>query len=166
MKALTSSFKYDQDGKYAWALSVAPLTYPLNVDFYQLPRHFDLIYQPLVSQLSIFSALPTYTSATVIPCIAAFASTATRVPEHLRSVNKNLLRLLKSEKQRTRLAAVHCQKALTQTMGEDWLAMMPEMLPVISELQEDEDERVEQATHEWIKIIEGTLGESLAGMLQ
>jgi U3 small nucleolar RNA-associated protein 10 len=51
-------------------------------------------------------------------------------------------------------------------LGEEWLSMLPEMLPFISELQEDDDEVVEKETHRWIVKIEGVLGESLDSMLQ
>jgi U3 small nucleolar RNA-associated protein 10 len=44
--------------------------------------------------------------------------------------------------------------------------MLPEMLPFISELQEDDDDVVENETHRWIVKIEGVLGESLDSMLQ
>ena len=65
-----------------------------------------------------------------------------------------------------RLAAVKAEEALTERLGEEWLALLPEMLPFISELQEDEDEEVERETHKWIVKIEGVLGESLDAMLQ
>ena len=65
-----------------------------------------------------------------------------------------------------RLAAVKCEQELTDRLGEEWLSMLPEMLPFISELQEDDDEVVEKETHRWIVKIEGVLGESLDSMLQ
>jgi U3 small nucleolar RNA-associated protein 10 len=55
---------------------------------------------------------------------------------------------------------------LTDRLGEEWLSMLHEMLPRISELQEDDDEVVERETHRWIVKIEGVLGESLDSMLQ
>ena len=51
-------------------------------------------------------------------------------------------------------------------MGDEWLSHLPEMLPFINELQDDDDESVEKETHRWIKLIEDTLGESLNSMLQ
>ncbi|KAG9995613.1 hypothetical protein KCU78_g17852, partial [Aureobasidium melanogenum] len=64
------------------------------------------------------------------------------------------------------LAAVKCEQSLTEKLGEDWLALLPEMLPFISELQEDDDEDVERETTAWIRQMESSLGESLEGMLQ
>jgi len=55
---------------------------------------------------------------------------------------------------------------LTDRLGDEWLSMLPEMLPFISELQEDDDDVVEKETHRWIVKIEDVLGESLDNMLQ
>lgn len=65
----------------------------------------------------------------------------------------------------TRLAALKAERALTEQLGEEWLALLPEMLPYISELMEDEDESVEREVRKWVKQIEGVLGERLDDML-
>jgi len=65
-----------------------------------------------------------------------------------------------------RLAVVKCQQAITAKLGEDWLHLLPEMLPYISELQDDDDEVVERENRRWIVGIEEKLGESLDSMLQ
>lgn len=64
-----------------------------------------------------------------------------------------------------RLAAVKCEQSLTERLGEEWLALLPEMLPYISELMEDEDERVEKEVRKWVLAIEEVLGEKLDDML-
>lgn len=64
-----------------------------------------------------------------------------------------------------RLAALKTERALTEQLGEEWLALLPEMLPYISELMEDEDESVEREVRKWVKQIEGVLGERLDDML-
>lgn len=73
---------------------------------------------------------------------------------------------MRSDQPAIRLAAVQCEQSLTDRLGEEWLAHLPEMLPFISELQEDDDEAVERATHAWIRKIESVLGESVRPMLQ
>lgn len=62
--------------------------------------------------------------------------------------------------------AVRCELSLTERLGEEWLALLPEMLPFIGELQEDDDEAVEGETFRWIRKVEEVLGERLAPMLQ
>lgn len=73
---------------------------------------------------------------------------------------------MRNEHAAIRLVAVQAEQDLTEKLGEEWLALLPEMLPFISELQEDDDEEVERETRAWIRKIEGLLGESLEGMLQ
>jgi len=69
------------------------------------------------------------------------------------------------ENPHTRVAALKAEQALTEALGEEWLALLPEMLPYISELMEDEDEGVEREVRKWVKQIEGVLGEKLDDML-
>lgn len=73
---------------------------------------------------------------------------------------------MRSSDANLRLTAVLCERSLTGKLGEDWLAQLYEMLPIITELLEDDDEKVERETRAWIKSAEGILGESLDSMLQ
>jgi U3 small nucleolar RNA-associated protein 10 len=73
---------------------------------------------------------------------------------------------MRADESATRLATVKCERSLTDRLGEDWLAMLPEMLPFITELLEDDEEAVEKETRLWIRSVEDILGESLEGMLQ
>lgn len=146
LDALTRSFQHDQD------------------EFWQGPSHFDPIVGPLLSQLSISASNSGFLMDTVLPAIDALGIAGG--PENHKEMNALLLKYLRDEKSSVRLAAVKCQRSLTEKLGEDWLALLPEMLPFISELQEDADEEVEMETLRWIKQIEGVLGESLDSMLQ
>jgi U3 small nucleolar RNA-associated protein 10 len=69
------------------------------------------------------------------------------------------------ENPHTRFAALKAEQSLTEQLGEEWLALLPEMLPYISELMEDEDENVEREVRRWVKQIEDVLGEKLDDML-
>jgi len=60
---------------------------------------------------------------------------------------------------------VKCQQSLTKRLGEEWLALLPEMLPYISELMESDDENVEGEVRKWVLMIEEVLGEKLDDML-
>jgi U3 small nucleolar RNA-associated protein 10 len=81
-------------------------------------------------------------------------------------MNAILLKYMRAESASTRLATVLCEQSLTRRLGEEWLALLPEMLPFISELREDDDEIVERETQRWIGMVEEVLGEDLEGMLQ
>lgn len=81
-------------------------------------------------------------------------------------MNSTILKYMRSDSAAVRLAAVKCESMLTERLGEEWLALLPEMLPFISEALEDDDELVEQEVQKWVVGIEGILGESLDPMLQ
>jgi U3 small nucleolar RNA-associated protein 10 len=145
LRTLSKTFEHDQD------------------DFWQAPAHFDADAPALTAQFAHAAGVDL--TADLIPAIVELANAADS-QEHQKVLNGSLLMHLRSENTAVRLAAVKCEQALTDKLGEEWLAMLPEMLPYISELQEDDDEVVERETHRWIVGIEGCLGESLDAMLQ
>ncbi|KAI8959149.1 hypothetical protein F5Y11DRAFT_334046 [Daldinia sp. FL1419] len=145
LNTLAKSFEHDQD------------------DFWQTPAHFNAIAPTLAAQFAHASSINL--TEDLIPAIVELAAAADS-QEHQKELNGALLRHLRSEQASIRLAAVKCEQALTDRLGEEWLSMLPEMLPYISELQEDDDDNVERETHRWIVGIEGVLGESLDAMLQ
>lgn len=132
-------------------------------DFWQAPAHFGAIAPVLMQQFLLAPHVDVEADliATTVE-LAAAADSQT----HQKELNSSLLLHLRSEQTAVRLAAVKCEQALTDRLGEEWLAMLHEMLPRISELQEDDDEVVERETHRWIVKIESVLGESLDAMLQ
>jgi U3 small nucleolar RNA-associated protein 10 len=144
--ALQKTFEHDQEG------------------FWQAPDHFGSIMEPLLSQLTI-SATEQITTD-VIPAITELATSSSSSTDNHREMNAVLLKYMRSEEAGTRLATIQCELALTERLGEEWLGLLPEMLPFISEAREDDDEMVERETQRWISKIEEKLGEDLDGMLQ
>jgi U3 small nucleolar RNA-associated protein 10 len=134
--------------------------------FYSSPHHFNLLSTPLLSQLTVSTAstLPLLTNH-LIPCIIALAS-ATDSPDHHKTINTSLIKHMRDDNKNVRLVAVKTEVALTQKLGEEWLALLPEMLPGIAEGLEDDEEVVEREVRRWVATIEEALGESLEGMLQ
>ncbi|CCF42943.1 U3 small nucleolar RNA-associated protein 10, partial [Colletotrichum higginsianum] len=145
LSTLARCFEHDQD------------------DFWQAPAHFSKAAPVLTAQFLNASSVDL--SAELIPAVVELASAADS-QEHQKELNSTILRHLRSEQASVRLAAVKCQQELAEKLGEEWLSALPEMLPYISELQDDDDEVVERETHRWIVKIEGVLGESLDSMLQ
>lgn len=121
--------------------------------------------QPLLDQVTFANEPEVRDSLDIVAAVTGLAGAAAS-PEHHKTLNSAILKLMRHDNELTRLAAVKCEQSLTEKLGEDWLALLPEMLPFISELQEDDDEDVERETTAWIRQIEGILGESLEGMLQ
>lgn len=145
LRAMQSSFSHDQD------------------DFWSAPQHFDAIREPLINLLVSSTALSV---KSIIPAITAFADSVSASQDNIKTINTSIMALLKHEKDEIRLAAVTCERAVTQGLGFEWLNLLPEMLPVISELLEDDNEDVERDTLAWVREIESITGESLEGMLQ
>lgn len=112
-----------------------------------------------------FASNQPHMTSNLIPAITELAVAADSVNQH-RSLNSAILLHTRSYDPNVRLAAVRCELSLTERLGEEWLALLPEMLPFVSELQEDDDEAVEGETLLWIKKMEEVLGERLAPMLQ
>ncbi|KAI8157864.1 U3 small nucleolar RNA-associated protein 10 [Colletotrichum sp. SAR 10_70] len=132
-------------------------------DFWQAPAHFGKVAPVLVDQFLHASSVDL--TAELIPAVVELAAAADS-QDHQKELNSSILRHLRSEQAAVRLAAVKCQQELVVKLGEELLPALPEMLPYISELQDDDDEVVERETHRWIHKIEGVLGESLDSMLQ
>lgn len=147
LETLSAAFNHDQD------------------DFWQAPSHFEAIAQPLLDQLAHAREPEVRDSLDIVPAITRLASAAAS-PDHHKTLNSAIMKMMRHDDAIVRLAAVKCEQELTEKLGEDWLSLLPEMLPFISELQEDDDEIVERETMVWIRSMEETLGESLEGMLQ
>ncbi|KAK9460497.1 uncharacterized protein V1516DRAFT_712548 [Lipomyces oligophaga] len=61
-----------------------------------------------------------------------------------------------------KIAAIKTLKAIYERLGEEWLGMLPQLVPVVAELLEDQDETVEtEVQRDLVPVIEGVLGESL-----
>ncbi|KAF2442860.1 hypothetical protein P171DRAFT_363006 [Karstenula rhodostoma CBS 690.94] len=146
LSALQKTFEHDQEG------------------FWQAPDHFGAVMEPLLSQLTISGAEQITTD--VIPVITELAASSSSSSDNHREMNAVLLKYMRAEEAGTRLATIKCELALTERLGEEWLGLLPEMLPFISEAREDDDEMVERETQRWISKIEEKLGEDLDAMLQ
>lgn len=159
-----------------FSLSIEPkLT---NTEFWQSPSHLNAISKPLISQVSHAKSSTTASLviAEAVPTITELAVAADSTDNH-KELNTALMKFLRpatgptaastagGENPHTRLAALKAEQALTEQLGEEWLALLPEMLPYISELMEDEDEDVEREVRRWVKQIEDVLGEKLDDML-
>ncbi|RAL07400.1 snoRNA-binding rRNA-processing protein UTP10 [Aspergillus homomorphus CBS 101889] len=181
VKVLAKASPSNQNTKSLWLATMRMLRNAFEHDqdeFWQSPSHLTAIVQPLISQLA--HATNASTAAIVIaeavPAITELAVAADSTDNH-KELNTALMRLLRptagpsgkavagGENPHTRLAALKAEQALTEQLGEEWLALLPEMLPYISELMEDEDENVEREVRKWVKQIEGVLGERLDDML-
>ncbi|KAK5664222.1 hypothetical protein OQA88_438 [Cercophora sp. LCS_1] len=145
LRSLAQCFEHDQD------------------EFWQAPAHFGAVAPVLIEQFQRAGSVDV--AEELVPTVVELGAAADS-KEHHKELNGSLLKLLRSEQAAVRLGVVKCQQALTDRLGQEWLANLPEMLPYISELQDDDDETVERENRRWIVKIEQALGESLDSMLQ
>ncbi|QIW95823.1 hypothetical protein AMS68_001341 [Peltaster fructicola] len=144
MHALQASFKQDQD------------------DFWSAPQHFDGVAKAL---LGLLTQPIVYREEVVNETIVELAAAVSGSSEHLKVMNTHIMTALRDQEAAVRLWAVRCERDITERLTFDWLALLPEMLPFISELLEDSDEAVEREVLGWVAQIEQITGESLEGML-
>lgn len=77
-----------------------------------------------------------------------------------------VLMALRRPQPATRIAAVEVVGALASALKEDYLAMLPEALPFLSELLEDLELPVRSATQQLLDQLEKQSGEKLDGYLK
>lgn len=134
LRTLRQTFEHDQDGDSSQGLnSVSLLT--MAIGFWQSPAHFNAIHSTLLSQFEHAAILPV--TDEVIPAVTELAG-ALDAGDHQKEMNTAILKHMRSEDPQVRLAAIKCEESLTTRLGEDWLALLPEMLPFISDVQEDD----------------------------
>jgi U3 small nucleolar RNA-associated protein 10 len=115
---------------------------------------------------SLLAQLTVPNTPSKLSAIVEFAAASSSSTDNHREMNNVLCKYMRAEEASTRLATVLCEQELTKRLGEEWLSLLPEMLPFIAELREDDDELVERETQRWITGMEEILGEDLEVMLQ
>ncbi|QLL33814.1 hypothetical protein HG536_0F01390 [Torulaspora globosa] len=140
LNSLTSSFKYDRD------------------EYWKSTSRFEAICEPLVNQLSnVESVIGKY----LVKAIASLAANNNRVNDHNKLMHKLLVNHMQSScSSNEKLWTVRSLKLIYSKVGESWLALLPQLVPTIAELLEDEDEEVEHAVRsELVRVVENVLGE-------
>ncbi|AET40737.1 snoRNA-binding rRNA-processing protein UTP10 Ecym_6361 [Eremothecium cymbalariae DBVPG len=138
--SLTSSFKYDRD------------------EYWKTSSRFELISETLTSQLSnIEDVIGKY----LVKAIGALASNNSGVDEHNKIMHRLLISHMKSSCQsKEKLWTVKSTKLIYSKVGEGWLVLLPQLVPIIAELLEDDNEEVEREVRVGlVKVVENVLGE-------
>lgn len=140
LNSLTSSFKYDRD------------------EYWKSTSRFELICQSLVDQLSVIeNSIGKY----LVKAIGSLAVSNSGAEEHNQIMNKLLGSHMKATCTSTeKLWAVRSVKLIYSKVGESWLVLLPQLVPTIAELLEDDDEEVEHEVRTGlVKVVENVLGE-------
>jgi U3 small nucleolar RNA-associated protein 10 len=102
----------------------------------------------------------------VIGCLTALAAAAGN--EQLwKPLNHAVLEACGNEtRAEVRKGGICCLLSLINALGEEYMVLLPECLPVLSELLEDSDEEIAGLAQECVSIGEELLGESLQESLR
>jgi U3 small nucleolar RNA-associated protein 10 len=105
-------------------------------------------------------------SGSVVGCLVSLASAAG--DEQLwKPLNHSVLQACSHESRaEVRKAGVACLLSLIRSIGEEYMVLIPECLPVLSELLEDSDEEIAGLAQDCISLSEELLGESLQDSLR
>ncbi|KAI8486292.1 HEAT repeat-containing protein 1 [Branchiostoma belcheri] len=125
---------------------------------------FDLLMQPLVDQIeNLQGGEEVFTARVedhVVPCIAQFAvavgDDASWKPLHYQIMLKT-----RHDSPKVRYAALQVLEEFQKKLGESFMVLLPETIPFLAELMEDECEEVEDQCQKVISEMETTLGEDL-----
>ena len=104
-------------------------------------------------------------NGSVVGCLVALASAAG--DEQLwKPLNYSVLQACGNDRRpEVRMAGVSCLLSLIRSLGEEYMVLLPECLPNLSELLEDSDEDIVGIAQECIQLSEELLGESLQDSL-
>jgi hypothetical protein len=94
------------------------------------------------------------------PCIGQLASSVSH-DTYWKELNKHVLVKTRSDVAVVRMAALHVEMNVWQRLGSELLIHLPETVPFLAELLEDNDPMVEKMTQGVIQEIESHLGESM-----
>ncbi|KAF4800678.1 hypothetical protein TURU_041932 [Turdus rufiventris] len=124
----------------------------------------ETLMQPLVDQLENVlggdEKFQERVTAHLIPCIAQF-SVAMADDSLWKPLNYQILLKTRHNSPKVRFAALLALIEVAQKLKENYLVLLPESIPFLAELMEDECEEVEQQCQKTIQQLEVILGEPL-----
>ena len=127
-------------------------------------ERFDRLLQPLVdqieNQIGDEEMFDKRVSDHLAPCIAQFA-VAAGDETYWKTMNHQICLKTRHSSSQIRLAALKVVQELNHKLGEEYLTLLPEIIPFLAELMEDESFEVEQKCQQVISEMEEVLGESL-----
>ncbi|RKP05884.1 hypothetical protein THASP1DRAFT_19205 [Thamnocephalis sphaerospora] len=138
---------YDNDG--FWTTSLAEKTLPSLADQLEVQAsgEDDAAYLVRIS-------------AHLVPCLGQLAVTS-GTDVVWKPLNTQVLLKTRNDRPAVRIAALQVVQEFYTRLGEEFLILLPETIPFLAELMEDDDVAVERLTQEVIAVIERYLGESL-----
>lgn len=102
----------------------------------------------------------------LVACLAQMSLAAGGGDARWRPLNHAVLMATRSTVTRTRLAALEAAAALAAALQEEYLPLLPEALPFLAELLEDDQHAIEARAAETVKALEELSGEDLKEYLR
>lgn len=134
-----------------------------NKNFVDKDR-FETLMQPMVDQLeNILGGVDKLTQRStefLIPCIAQFAVVIAD-DAFWKQLNYQILLKTRHNLPAIRLIGLNCLCAVAKQLKQDFLPLLPETVPFLAELLEDEEDIVEKSAQTVIQEMEGFTGEPL-----
>lgn len=122
---------------------------------------FGVLMQPIVDQLeNDLEDLEKRADELIVPCLVNF-SVAAGNDALWKQSNYQILLKMRHSNPKMRVIALKCLTEIAKKLGEDFLPLLPETIPFLAELLEDEDENVERSCQRAVQELEKTLGEPL-----
>ncbi|XP_014226389.1 HEAT repeat-containing protein 1 [Trichogramma pretiosum] len=132
-------------------------------DFVNQER-FDILMQPIVDQIeNTLGSREQYEARMkeyLVPCIAAFANATPDDSLHKQLTYQILLKT-RNTNPLVRNTALNAMVEILKKLEEDFLPLLPETVPFLAELLEDEDETIEKNAAEAVRVFEEVLKEDL-----
>lgn len=148
--SLTASFKYDQN------------------EYWQVTARFNAISEGLTCQLT---NIEDPIGKHLVKALCSLAQDTSSSEDHNKRLNELIISHMRviGEREPSAREKYWSVKALTtiyKRVGEAWLSLLPQLVPIVSELLEDDDEDVQTEVREGLaKIMEELMGESLDHLL-
>eukprot|EP00795_Rhopilema_esculentum_P004548 gene4548-20800_t len=127
-------------------------------------ERFEYLMMPLVDQIdNEIGEEPVYNDRVInhlIPCLASFA-VAVNEESCWKTLNYQVLLKTRHQSTQVRFATLKLLEEIHKQIGESYLILLPETIPFLAELMEDESFEVEKQCQHVISHMEEILGESL-----
>lgn len=134
-----------------------------NSDGFINEHRFNAVMQPLVSQILILERDPSVKESVykyVIPAISQLA-VAGGSDALWKPLNTSLMMKSRSSNAEVRMICLRVLQDMYMKLGEELLGLLPETIPFLAELMEDDEHEVEKLCHEVCNLIQQYLGEDI-----
>ncbi|KAF8933369.1 HEAT repeat-containing protein 1 [Dissophora ornata] len=163
----------EMDELWPWMISSLQKCFLYDSDGLWNADRFEKLLHPLVNQLLVTSTLAETTESGsewksyenrintwLVPCLGQLAVTLSN-DALWKPLNYQVLLKTREEDRNIRLSALKVLQEFYKRLGEEFLILLPETIPFLAELMEDDDHEVEALTQQVIADIEVYLGGSL-----